>query len=337
MKLIEEFAYNLKVRMASPKTIETYTRTAQRMTDWIAHEYKADFESDTVDGMMISHWAGSISELKPSSRKLYHTAATSFLDFLYNAGAIKAELSKSIPDIGSLEVLYKKQPEARPNKTAYTVEQVKQMLETKSRSKECTLRNHALIAVLVSTGLRIFEALQLNVGDVYGDDDVKVARKGSFGNKVGIVIPDEVKEYTDPYIQWRERNGETVTDDSPLFTANGERLTDRTARASVAELEKKLGLPTGLHTFRHTALTETGKFADAATARDLAGQKNISVTNRYLHSSEDDRKHAASKLANTFFGKAEEPAQELTMADLNRKIEEQQKMIEQLLSMLNNK
>lgn len=336
--LREEFAYNLKVRMASENTIVAYTKSIRLLEDWLKEKYNADFATDTVTGMMLSHWAGSIAELKPSTRKLYHTAVTSYLNFLFNAQAIKNDLAKAVPDIGSLELLYKKQPDARPDKEAYSVEEVRLMLSTPSRNQETTLRNHALIAVLVSSGLRIFEALQLNVGDIYGDNEIRVARKGSFGNKLPVTVPEQVREYTDPYIEFRKGKGESVTDDSPLFAnINGERIAARVARASIAELQKKLGLQTGLHTFRHTALTETGKFADAATARDLAGQKSINVTNRYLHSTEDERKQAASHLASTIFGKDEpKDTSQPTLEELNRKIEAQQKLIEELLAKLSN-
>lgn len=296
--LLNEFEYALKVREISPRTISTYVNIARRLTEYCYNNYSADFEHDTVTGLMISHWAGSIADLKPTSRKLYHTGAEQFLKFLFDTGSIAKDLTKSIPDIGSLESLYKKYPELKPDKQPYTIEQVQEMLKTPSRSREVTLRNHALIAVLVSTGLRIFEALQLNVGDIYGGNPVKVARKGSFGNLVEIVIPAQVRQYVDPYIEYRRNKPEDVTPESPLFADNrGDRLTKRNAHATIAELEKKLGLPTGLHTFRHTALTITSKVADPVVARDFAGQKNLSVTNRYLHTSTDELKTAADMVA----------------------------------------
>lgn len=310
--LLNEFEYALKVREVSPRTISTYVDIARRITDYCRENYGADFEHDTVTGLMISHWAGSIAELKPTSRKLYHTAAEQFLKFLFDSGCISKDLTKSIPNIGSLESLYKKYPELKPDKQPYTIEQVRLMLETPSRSREVTLRNHALIATLVSTGLRIFEALQLNVGDIYDGNPVRVARKGSFGNLVEIVIPGQVRQYVDPYVEFRRSYGEKITSESPLFTGNvGERLKQRGARAAIAELEKKLGLQTGLHTFRHTALTITSKVADPVVARDFAGQKNISVTNRYLHTSAQELQTAADMVADKFLGSSPTPEPDL--------------------------
>lgn len=304
--LLDEFRYHLQVREVAPLTIKAYCDVAKRLIAFVRDVFGGDFETDTVTGLMISHWAGSIAELKPTTRKQYHTAAEQFLRFLHDSGCTEKDLTKAIPDIGSLETLYKKYPDAKPDKRPYSVEQVRLMLETPNRSREVTLRNHALIATLVSTGLRIFEALQLNVGDIYGSDAVKVARKGSFGNLVEIIIPAQVRQYTDPYLEFRREHGETVNADSPLFAAKeGERLKQRGARAAIAELEKKLGLQTGLHTFRHTALTATSKVADPVVARDFAGQKNLTVTNRYLHTSHDELQTAADLVASSFLSNTE--------------------------------
>ena len=330
--LLHEFEQNLRIREVAENTIRTYLDTARRLTEYLKNEYNAEFERDNVTGLMISHWAGTIASLKPSTRKLYHLAAATYLSFLYESDCVSKDLTRALPDIGSLESLYKRHPELRPNKQPYTVNQVRQMLETPSRSREVTLRNHALVAVLVSTGLRIFEALQLNIADIYENDDVRVARKGTYGNRVSIVIPAQVRDYVDPYVNFRAQvKGEDICGDSPLFVGReGERIKVRGARAAIAELEKKLGLPTGLHTFRHTALSETSRVADPVVARDFAGQKNLTVTNRYLHSSEDDRRAAADKVAASFLNAEPKPAQ----PDLAAQLAAAQALVQQLQSLI---
>ena len=301
LNLMEQFERNLATNECSPQTIRTYSDTARRLMTFVAENFSADFAADNVKGYMIDQWAASVADLKPSTRKLYYTGASRFLSFLYNAQYISFDLTPMIPKLQSLEKLYDKHPEARPNKGAYTIDQVQTMLRTTLRSRESTLRTHAMIAMLVSTGLRLFECLQLNVGDI-GSDDVKIARKGTHGNLVNIVIPEQITEYTDPYLRFREEKGEVLTPESPLFVTNaGDRLPRREAQYSICSLEKKLGYHSGVHTFRHTALSMASRLGDPVTARDIAGQKNISVTNRYLHSTDEEKYATAERMAETFF------------------------------------
>lgn len=300
LNLMEQFERNLATNECSPQTIRTYAETARRLMGYVAENFNADFTADNVKGYMIDQWAASVADLKPTTRKLYYTGAHRFLSFLYNAQYISFDLTPMIPKLQSLEKLYEKHPDARPNKGAYTVEQVQDMLQATLRSRESTLRTHAMIATLVATGLRLFECLQLNCGDLE-NSSANVARKGSHGNLVSVVIPSGIMTYVEPYLQFRREKGEEIEAESPLFISNtGERLSRREAQYSITQLEKKLGLPLGVHTFRHTALTMASKLADPVTARDIAGQKNLSVTNRYLHSTEEDKLATAERMAETF-------------------------------------
>lgn len=334
--LFENFAYYLTVRENSPCTVNVYRRVAERIAEFCRDEFDADFETDTVSPLMIQRWAGSIVELKPSSRKLYHSAAKEFLRWLNDTGVTATDLAKALPNLGSIERMYQKHPEARPNKRAYTPEEIRLMLGAKSRRKEVTLRNHALIATLVATGLRIFEALQLDVGDVCGNSEVRVARKGTFGNKVAVTIPrDDIREYVMPYLLYRKEMGETLTDDSPLFVSHdGERLSQRTARAAIAELEQSLGLPTGLHTFRHTAVTEASHVVSPAAARDLAGHKSFNITSNYIHTTKEEREAAASRIAQTIFHGEPETPEEPSVADLLKQMAQMAETIAELKNKL---
>lgn len=303
LNLMEQFERNLATNECSPQTIRTYADTARRLMSFVNENFSADFNADNVKGYMIDQWAASVADLKPTTRKLYYTGASRFLSFLYNSQYISFDLTPMIPKLQSLEKLYDKHPETRPNKGAYTVEQVQDMLQTTLRSKESTLRTHAMIATLVSTGLRLFECLQLNCGDLE-NSSASVARKGSHGNLVHVVIPSGIAAYVEPYLRFRREKGEELNAESPLFVTNsGDRLPRREAQYSITQLEKKLGLPTGVHTFRHTALTMASKLADPVIARDIAGQKNLSVTNRYLHSTEEDKLATAERMAETFFNR----------------------------------
>ena len=129
-----------------------------------------------------------------------------------------------------------------------------------------------------------------------------VARKRTHGNKVHVSIPTAIIPYAKTYVEFRRKKGESINDDSPLFVGvAGEPLTRRDALGGISAIQKKLGLPTGLHTFRHTAITAASKIADPGTARDIAGQKSFTVTNRYVHSTNEEQLRATEQIAEAFF------------------------------------
>ena len=297
---LQDFSEFLRLEEVSEQTVKTYAENIRRMIAYIAAKYPgAQFEQDTVKAYMIEDWAKSVKGLKPTTRFLYYTGAARFLDYLYKTQRTSFELSSALPKRVSPEKVYEHHPDERPDKRAYTMEEIRRMLSTQNRSREVTLRNHLLIATLSSTALRIFEALQLNVDDVMnGDGFAMVARKRSHGNKLRVAIPSALKPYAEEYIRFRHEKGEDVCGNSPLFVATtGERLSKRDALKTISSLEKKLGLPTGLHTFRHTALTLASKIADPGTARDIAGQKNLAVTSRYIHTTDEEKLSATEQLA----------------------------------------
>ncbi|MBE5808018.1 MAG: site-specific integrase [Clostridiales bacterium] len=272
------------------------------MTKFIGKTYGADFEHDTVRGYMVSNWATSIADSAPQTRQLYNLTARKYLGFLYEMQYISFDLRNALPKLPSLEKQYEIHPEKRPDKQAYTKEQVKAMLDFQCRSKLATLRNRAMIATLVSTGLRVSEMLSLNIGDVLlTDGTAMIPRKGTHGHKVKVFIPTELHPEIMKYLLERENKNEKMTPDSPLFaTSKGRRMTAKEVYAALSFIEKSLGYPTGVHTFRHTALSEISRIADPATARDIAGQKRIEVTNRYLHSTNAEKQTVTSQLTKIF-------------------------------------
>ena len=160
----------------------------------------------------------------------------------------------------------------------------------------------AMIATFVSSGLRVAELSSLNVGDLQSDSEfVMVARKGTHGNKVKAVIPFEARPFIEEYLNSREEEGEELISQSPLFTSNrGNRMSPHAIYTEFARLQKSLGIHTGVHTFRHTALTAAAKCANPVVSRDFAGQKHITVTDRYLHSTDQEIASAASSIAQIF-------------------------------------
>lgn len=143
------------------------------------------------------------------------------------------------------------------------------------------LRDRAILTLLYGCGLRISEALNLNIGDI-SEKSESLRIKGK-GNKERIVpllpiIWQNIQAYLDkcPY---KQKTGE------PLFLgARGERITARVVQRQVQKLRGYLGLPDTLtpHALRHsfaTQLLEQG--TDLRSIQELLGHSSLITTQRY--------------------------------------------------------
>ena len=302
MDYIQDFQRVLRTSGASERTIADYAAIVRRMSDYIRANYNAEFEKDDVKGFMVSNWATSIEDRKPSTRRLYHVVASKYLVFLYDLQYVSHDLSRALPKLPSLEKQYAIQPEARPDKRPYSNEEVRRMLECECGTYFETCRKNALVAALVTTGLRCSELLALTIADlIRPDNTAMIPRKGTHGNPVKVHIPPEILPVMLEYLKVRKiRVGDFSAGDPVFVSRSGAPLCRTDVYRILAKVEKSLGIPTGVHTFRHTALSEIARIADPATARDVAGQKSIEVTNRYLHSTDESMAAAVSGLASAF-------------------------------------
>ena len=290
--LFKDYERFLRNETKSEKTIMSYIRTAKTFVDFVLANYGKKVEESPQDlkGFMVSMWATSIGNLKPASRAQYIIALRIFLQYLYNMDYVQKDLSAALPKPPKVN-------SGESEKRAYTIDEIRTMMNATTRKAFPTARNRAIIAVLVSTGLRASELVQLNVGDIYAGK-AKIVRKGGLTKE--IFLPEDLKPYIKSYLEMRE---DVWDDDSPLFvSATAKRMSGHDLYMALSALEKQCGFPTGVHTFRHTALSALAKEANPVVARDVAGHKSFQMTNRYSHSTEEEIQNATNKIAEFFLG-----------------------------------
>lgn len=287
--ILQDFERYLHNEDRSERTIATYVSTVKLIRKYMAEQFEVDFD-ENMKGYMVSQWATSIRNLKPTSRALYIVIAGVFFRYLYNMDYVSKDLSSALPKPPKVN-------SGESEKRAYTLEEIRTMMNATTRKAFPTARNRAIIATLVSTGLRASELAQLNVGDVY-NGKAQVVRKG--GAKKEIFLSEELKPYIKSYLEMREDNW---NDDSPLFvSATAKRMNGHDLYMALSAVEKQCGFPTGVHTFRHTALSALAKSANPVVARDVAGHKSFRITNRYSHSTEEEVRAATDEMAGYFLG-----------------------------------
>lgn len=171
--------------------------------------------------------------------------------------------------------------------TMLNVDQMISMLDEKNPDENDVFyfRDNALMELLYGSGLRISEALSLNVQDIRADSEtVKVFGKGS---KERIVpLSDTSKKALQAWLEMR--NTLTVeSGEKALFVGKrGRRLNRREANRIIEYYRQKVGIVTHVsaHDFRHsfaTHLLEGG--ADLRSVQELLGHSKIATTERYTH------------------------------------------------------
>ncbi|MBP5160981.1 MAG: tyrosine recombinase XerC [Alphaproteobacteria bacterium] len=142
------------------------------------------------------------------------------------------------------------------------------------------MRDAALLTLLYGCGLRISEALALNVGQI-GEKTEALVITGK-GNKQRIVpllpivrstLLRAIKEHPCP------------TTEAPLFVgARGERLNPGVVQRQIRRLRAELGLPDTVtpHALRHSFATHLlSAGTDLRSVQELLGHASLSATQRY--------------------------------------------------------
>lgn len=184
---------------------------------------------------------------------------------------------------------------ARGKPKGLSEDQVRDVLRAAQRR---TVRDHALVAVAVTTGLRVSELAALNTDDVWVSErkgQVQVrAGKGDKPRTVGLVATGR-----GPLAEWlRERNKLPKADTPPLWlTRTGGRLAVRSVRYTINEVGRAAGVDLHPHLLRHTAartLVRNGE--DLVTVAGIFGWSSVETARNYTDPTIEDMDKALEHL-----------------------------------------
>jgi len=145
-------------------------------------------------------------------------------------------------------------------------------------------RDRAMLELLYSSGLRLAELTDLNIGDIdTRDATVQVTGKG---NKDRIVPVG--RKALEALARWYKTRPEMAApDEVALFVSNrGQRLSQRSVQARVTHWAKRQGIDSKVypHLFRHSFATHLLESShDLRGVQELLGHSNISTTQIYTH------------------------------------------------------
>ena len=255
----------------------------------------------------IGWFAESLRDLAPATERLYLTAATNFFEYI--TAENMAEIN--LPRIRLLIRQKARRPGVRlpqfPNDDIERVlDYMVSMLETPAEDEMQHLRNlrdRAFLITLADTGLRVHEACKLVRGDMdWNEQRAVVIGKG---NRQDVVrFSDRAIKAIKRYLQARGRlDGKSGREliYLPIFARHDRgagsqtrAITPTTGRNIVSErvaqaLGKEAVGTITPHSFRHYFVTRVLRSSgNLKLAQELARHRNIAVTQRYAHLSNDE-------------------------------------------------
>ncbi len=235
--------------------------------------------------------AGADAGLAPASLRRRAACIRGFYKFAFGDGLITVDIASRLD--------LPRQQRLLPD--TLTVDEVERLLEASggapgtghrpATSDGRRLRDRALLELLYASGLRVSEALGLDVEHLLVDAGlVRVFGKG--GKERVVPVGEVALAWLSRYLSWPRPAWLTAGDrpdgaGTPLFiTSRGSRMLRTQAWSIVKEAAAAAGIdaPVSPHTLRHsfaTHLLEGG--ADLRVVQELLGHATIATTQLYTH------------------------------------------------------
>jgi site-specific recombinase XerD len=307
-------AYIESVSLArSENTTRSYTNAMKAFTLVLEENDLETEETNVVDlnEDSIAWFAVFLKDYAPATEQLYLTAAKGFFEYL-------AAERLSEPNLPRLQLLIR-QRSRKPGQRLpqFPREDIENIIEyalyltcSDDEDKNACLRNlrdRAFLLTLADTGLRVHEICGLRRGDL--DRHEHKAIIIGKGNRQDVVrfssrSMSAINDYLDarghldggsgralaslPLFARHDRGaGKKI---KPISTATGRNIVKQRVREALGESSVGTITP---HSFRHYFVTTVLRASGGKLklAQELARHKNIAVTQRYAHLSEDDLDH----------------------------------------------
>ncbi len=271
---IDRFIEHLEFeRRLATLTCKNYRRDLRALDDWCD---EAGVESwDDLDSEHVRAWAAACFRRglggKSIQRRL--SAARTFFRYLLREKHVRKNPVQSVSA--------PKAPKRLPGNL--DADRMARLLDIKGDGPLVD-RDRAILELLYSSGLRLAELTDLNLGDVdLNDATVRVTGKGNKDRivPVGRHARDAVRDWSRIRVQLANE------DEKALFVSSrGTRLSRRSVQARVTHWAKRQGIDTRVypHLFRHSFATHLLESShDLRGVQELLGHANISTTQVYTH------------------------------------------------------
>jgi site-specific recombinase XerD len=282
---ISKYKVFLETEDKSPLTVKEYTNCATHFLAFL------EVSIDDLDHLHMIHYQSELQDKQKLAsttinKKLH--AIKSFLAWLCDNDYIAKDISRKIKTI--------KIQNQRVSPKSLNDKEVNLILQFCGTSKASVkLRNYAMIQLMLNTGIRVSELVNLN----YEDVDIN-ERSGSILIKQGkgskdrkVLLNSKARNALTNYFNHRiEKLNGCISNDSPSIASQSEkRMSVRGIQLIVQELSKKAKITrirVSPHTFRHTFATRYhNETKDLVGLAALCGHSSLNTTAKYSLPSED--------------------------------------------------
>ena len=262
-----DFSENIKG--LSENTTNSYQRDLNKFSKFLEASGVNNFGNLTEE--MCSAWIADLFQHNVSARSIQRhiSSAKGFFNYLKKSGLV---INSPFELINS-----PKSPSHLPN--VLSPEEVSQLLNFKPQNAQ-EKRDLAIIELIYSSGLRVSETINVNLGDF--EDNKNFLRVLGKGSKTRLV---PVGRYAQNAINdWMiEREKLATADDSLFVNLRGKRITTRSVQERLKNIAIMQGLPpVNPHMLRHsfgTHLLESS--GDLRSIQELLGHSSLSTTQIY--------------------------------------------------------
>ena len=283
--IIDTFLITLeKERNFSLHTIKAYKNDLTRFNLFL-NQGKSRNKFKEINRNDIRRFLADEYENQYTSKTVARRLATikSFFKYL-----VKVEL---IEDNVSIHIHSPKVPKKLPNFIDKNLIDV--LMSSPPLGTLIGVRDRAVLELFYSTGVRLSELVNINIGDFHIDK--KLVRVIGKGNKERIIPYGKTAESAiENYLKMRNLSFKPVFARSPLFVNSSEkRISKRTIQRRMNNYIKLVadGKSVGPHLLRHTFATHLlDNGADIRAVKDLLGHSSLSSTQIYTHVSIDKLK-----------------------------------------------
>lgn len=260
-------------RRYSTATIESYQRDILQFKEFINAINVTD--CCEVDSLHVRNFAGSRRRRGVSARSLHRSlsAIRGFYNFLQREQLVE---NNPVADV-SAPRMEKKLPDL------LDVDEINRLL-TEGPQNPLRLRDHAMMELMYSSGLRLAELVNLNIGAIdLSQGQVHVLGKGNKSRyiPIGAAACKVLRRWLDA------RPNIAAENELAVFVNNrGKRLSPRAVQQRLAQLGREQGLDRHVHphmlrhSFASHLLESSG---DLRAVQELLGHADISTTQIYTH------------------------------------------------------
>ncbi|SMB82730.1 integrase/recombinase XerD [Desulfonispora thiosulfatigenes DSM 11270] len=290
-EILQAFQEYLIVDGKGGKTVVSYTGDIARFLTWLETK-QIEFTGELTRFFIISYkeyLVGKNYSVNTINKKI--NSLHSFNQFLIAQNLCKELLV--YPSKDKIKVASGSEQEVE----VFTDEEVERLLFYLENRNNVSQRDRAAIVLLLYTGLRVSELVNLKTKDIdFLTMYLKVVGKG--GKYREVPLKTEVIEAIKDYLEGERKNHKLVDSQYLLLTQRAEKMDKDTINKLLKKHGKQLHLEMYPHKFRHTFCTRLiKKGVEITTVAKLAGHANIQTTSDYyINTSREEKQHAVNLL-----------------------------------------